>query len=126
MYHFQKYDEGLRYFLSGDCGQEASPVKKWLITVALVAYCLPGAAVAKNVQITVEEDQFKFVLANTVFVLLHELGHGLIHEFDLPVPGSIRKIHDQAGSKDRFPLRIVSGQEESPPSWSFFFRYVPD
>ena len=34
-----------------------------------------------------DSDRVYFVLANTVFVLFHELGHALIHEFDLPVLG---------------------------------------
>jgi len=73
-------------------------VKKWLITVALVAHCLLRAAVAENARITIEEDRFNFVFANTVFVLFHELGHGLIHEFDLPVLGEEEDAADTIAS----------------------------
>jgi hypothetical protein len=68
------------------------------MTAALVAYCLLGTAVAENAPITLEEDRIRFVFANTVFVLLHELGHGLIHEFDLPVLGEEEDAADTIAS----------------------------
>ncbi len=101
------------YFLSDACGPEACPVKKWLMTVALVTDCLLGAAVAENAQIPLEEDRVMFVLANTVFVLFHELGHGLIHEFDLPVLGEEEDAADTIASIFLLRSEILNPQLDS-------------
>ena len=55
----------------------------FLFCAVLVAGEAPVAETPEPLQ----PDRVSFVLANTVFVLFHELGHALIHEFDLPVLG---------------------------------------
>ena len=61
-------------------------MKKWLVILVLVADSLLGTAVANDAQRALEDDREGFVVANTIFVLFHELGHGLIE--CLPVTNS--------------------------------------
>ena len=73
-------------------------MNKWLVIFVLVADSLLSTAVANNTQLTLEEDRVAFVSANTIFVLFHELGHGLIHGFDLPVLGEEEDAADAIAS----------------------------
>jgi hypothetical protein len=64
-------------------------LKKWFVIFCLVlSPCLSaGETPESGPQETLQQDRVLFVVANTVFVLFHELSHALIHEFDFPVLG---------------------------------------
>lgn len=54
-----------------------------------------GATAAKPPVLT--DEQLRFVTANAEFSLLHEVGHALIHELQLPVLGREEDAADQLG-----------------------------
>lgn len=54
-----------------------------------------GVATAEESGLT--EEQLRFVTANAEFSLLHEVGHALIHELQLPVLGREEDAADQLG-----------------------------
>ena len=88
-----------------------------LAFMALAIPALARAAVAENAQMTLEEDRLKFVFANTVFVLFHELGHGLIHEFDLPVLGEEEDAADTIASIILLSAERMDPELQSPGSF---------
>ena len=63
------------------------------LVALLFAACL-GSARAEPV---LNEDELHFVTANAEFTLLHEMGHLLIHELQLPVLGREEDAADQLG-----------------------------
>ena len=69
--------------------QQEIELKKWLVISCLVfsTSLSAGETPESGPQEILQQDRVLFVVANTVFVLLHELGHALIHEFDFPVLG---------------------------------------
>ncbi len=87
-----------------------------LAFMALAIPALARAAVAENAQMTLEEDRLKFVFANTVFVLFHELGHGLIQEFDLPVLGEEEDAADTIASIILLSAERMDPELQSPGS----------
>ena len=58
--------------------------------------CFVGIACAQA-DSKLNEDELRFVTANAEFTLLHEMGHLLIHELQLPVLGREEDAADQLG-----------------------------
>jgi hypothetical protein len=74
----------------------------------LAAGSLTSTAMEDNTGLTLEDDRVGFVDANITYVLLHELAHGLIHAFDLPVLGEEEDAADTIASIILLNLYILS------------------
>lgn len=68
-------------------------VRLWLMMLSILLG--NGVATAEEPELT--EEQLRFVTANAEFSLLHEVGHALIHELQLPVLGREEDAADQLG-----------------------------
>jgi hypothetical protein len=91
-------------------------LKKWIAIFCLVqSACLSaGEAPESSPQETLQQDRVLFVVANTVFVLLHELGHALIHEFDFPVLGEEEDAADALATIILIGADILDEKKQYP------------
>jgi Putative metallopeptidase len=60
-----------------------------------LARALEGAPLLKGLSLQEREKHVEFVAANMIFVAIHELGHAVISEMDLPVLGQEENAADQ-------------------------------
>lgn len=60
-------------------------------------FCISTGIGHAQAESTLSEDELRFVTANSEFTLLHEMGHLLIHELQLPVLGREEDAADQLG-----------------------------
>ncbi|MFN4211006.1 MAG: DUF4344 domain-containing metallopeptidase [Devosia sp.] len=63
------------------------PVAKLLAALSLCMLCLAGAVQAQELTKKQRAAVHRFAYNNSLFVLYHELGHLLFHQFDMPVLG---------------------------------------
>ncbi len=71
-----------------------TPLRHWLPLLLLLAGPLPAEPPPKS---SVSPDVTRFIIANSEFTVLHEMGHLLIAELDLPVFGREEDAADQLG-----------------------------
>ncbi|WP_137884992.1 DUF4344 domain-containing metallopeptidase [Pseudomonas sp. 2FE] len=71
-----------------------SPLCRWLPLLLLLAGPLPAEPPPES---SLPPDVTRFILANSEFTVLHEMGHLLIAELDLPVLGREEDAADQLG-----------------------------
>lgn len=89
------------------------------------AASLKGEKRLKHYSDTRREDITRFVAGNMVFVLLHEMGHAVIHEMGLPVLGREEDAADSFASvamlwmKDKFSDRVLA---EAVKGWFYSDR----
>jgi hypothetical protein len=74
------------------------PVAKLLAALSLSLVCLAGAVQAQELTKKQRAAVHRFAANNSLFVLYHELGHLLFHQFDLPVLGREEDAADNVAS----------------------------
>ena len=87
--------------------------KRWLIVLATLVSFAGHVAVAED-EIPLDKERVNFVIANTMFVLLHELAHGIIHQYDIPVLGEEEDAADTIAS-----IILLNAERLNPEADSF-------